>query len=220
MANRSRSLRRRGARLDSRPRILIVCEGSATEPGYFSDLRQIAHVRAVEVVVDDASGVPKTLVERAVVRKKASERDARRAGDINLRFDEVWCVFDVDAHPRLDEALQQAAANGIRVALSNPCFELWVLLHFQDQRGFIDRHSAARACRRHLPRYEKHVTYRELAEHYDLAVQRAEALVAWQETRGCVGDNPTTFVHRLTERLHSLGRDSVLAQIRRHSSSG
>lgn len=84
-------------------------------------------------------GVPKTLVERATEMKKAGEREANTKKDEYLRYDEVWCVFDIDDHPKIADARQQARDNGIDLAISNPCFELWVLLHFQDQRAHISR---------------------------------------------------------------------------------
>ena len=56
--------------------------------------------------------------------------------------DQIWCVFDADQHPNIPEALALAAEHNIHVTLSNPCLEVWFLLHFGDQNGFIDRHAA------------------------------------------------------------------------------
>ena len=70
-------------------------------------------------------GEPKALVQRAVEKKKDAERLARSQKDSNLRYDQVWCVFDIDEHRLIPEAKQQAVANGIELAISNPCFELW-----------------------------------------------------------------------------------------------
>jgi len=47
-------------------------------------------------------------------------------------FDTVWCVFDVDDHSRLAEAVAQAEEFGFNVAISNPCFEVWLIWHFED----------------------------------------------------------------------------------------
>lgn len=213
---RSDVLRRRKPRMERRDRILIVCEGRATEPGYFRSLRHELRAGPIVIKIDDESGVPKTLVERAVEMKKEAERDAKREGDSNLRYDEVWCVFDVDTHPNLPAALQQAAANRISVALSNPCFEIWILLHFRDYRAALDSSQAAKhECGEHLPRYDGHITYAELKDKYQVAVDRAKALNAWQETCGNAGGNPSTNVHKLTERLHSLGRSAFLAALDR-----
>jgi RloB-like protein len=208
-------LRRRGARVERRDRILIVCEGHATEPDYLRSLRHDLRAGPVVIKINDDSGVPKTLVERAVELKKEAEKDAKRNGDSNLRFDEVWCIFDVDTHPNLSAALQQAASNGINVALSNPCFELWILLHFQDQRANINSKAAGSACRKHLPRYQKHITYAELKDQYQSAVDRARALEAWQRSRDNAGGNPSTSVHTLTERLQSLGTRVLLTALDR-----
>jgi hypothetical protein len=207
---RSDVLRRRRPRLERRDRVLIVCEGHATEPDYFRSLRHELRAVPIAIKINDKSGVPKTVVERAVQLKKDAERDAKRERDSNLRYDEVWCVFDVDTHPNLPAALQQASANGIQIALSNPCFELWILLHFEDHRAHIDPKGASHACRRHLPNYQKHITYSELKAKYPEAVDRAKALDAWQKSRGNAGGNPSTSVHTLTERLRGLGKNVLL----------
>lgn len=85
--------------------------------------------------------VPLTLVKMA----KAAKDDPRND------FDEYWCVFDVEwpiNHPNLAEALDLAHGNGIQVAVTNPCFELWLILHFQNQRAWIDNDAARRLRRR------------------------------------------------------------------------
>ena len=148
--------------------------------------------------------------------KREAQREAKRQRDVNLEYDEVWCVFDVDEHPHLTEALDQAQANGIGVALSNPCFELWILLHFQDQRAHIERHKLQSLCREHLPDFVKVAAYSDLRDRYDAAVGRAEALAKWQEEQGRTHANPSTGVHSLTERLRAFGRATLLRDIDRH----
>jgi len=178
---------------------LIVCEGTKTEPGYFEDLRQ-RYRRVVEVELSPG-GVPKTLVERAVEMKR--DADAKAAKDENERYDEVWCVFDVENHPKINDAKQQARDNGIKLAISNPCFEIWVLLHFQDQRAHISPTQLRAACRKHIPGYQKELPVERLSPLYSEAVARAVALDAWQGQQGDgrKGANPSTGVHELTERI-------------------
>jgi|SRR5580704_1411691 hypothetical protein len=141
------------------------------------------------------------LVQRAVQEKNSAEQDARRRKDQNLMYDEIWCVFDIDEHPFLAEAKQQALDNNINTAVSNPCFELWVILHFQEQRAFIDRHAARHLCRTYLPRYEKRLPCADLFPRYEDALRRASELEQWHRSRGTTGDNPSTGVHRLTEKI-------------------
>ena len=209
----SRKLARRRPQLAVRPRMLIVCEGEKTEPGYFDDLKRHLRISLVEIVIDDRSGVPKTLVERAVEMKRTASREARSARDKSLAFEEVWCVFDIDSHPNLPDARQQAEAHEIRLAVSNPAFELWVLLHFQNQSAFIERKPALRLCEKHLPGYSKAPTYQELERGYASAVSRAQSLDAQHARDGTLGANPSTAVHVLTQRLHEHSRASHLARV-------
>jgi hypothetical protein len=197
-------LRRRRPFRNPLPRILIVCEGTRTEPGYFSALHHTERIPIVLVI--SPGGVPKTLVERAVELKNAAEKDARSREDENLLYDHVWCVFDIDEHPAVLDAKQQARDNGIDLAISNPCFELWILLHFQDQRAHIDRAVVQRQCAKYLPDYEKKVPFNKLHPKYDEAVQRALALDAWQQTRRAEGSNPSTGIHKLTEKIKGFGQ--------------
>jgi hypothetical protein len=62
-------------------------------------------------------------------------------------IDEIWCVFDVEwprNHPGLKEAVDRARGNGINLAISNPCFELWLILHFQDLTRWSDNDDVRR----------------------------------------------------------------------------
>lgn len=199
---RSSDLRRRRARRSPFPRFLIVCEGEKTEPGYFRHLRISAKI-PIDLHLE-GPGKPKSLVEKAVELKREAEKRAHSQRDSTLLFDEVWCVFDIDEHPFVPEARQQAQDNQIFVAVSNPCFELWVLLHFEDQRKHIGRHAVQSRCRQHLPGYNKDLPCDKLMPGREEALRRAEDLWKWQEGRGNVGGNPSTDVYRLVRKLLSL----------------
>jgi hypothetical protein len=187
-----------------------------TEADYFGLKRQEEHLRLVEILLDAEGGVPKTVVERAAEKKKTALREARRMKDATRAYDEVWCVFDVDEHPNLEEAKIQARDNGINLAISNPCFELWMLLHFQDQTANEHRHEIQRLCGTCIPRFEKRLgedIYQILAERYRDALRRAVALDKWHLARGTDGENPSTRVYRLTERLAEVGNEQQLQRI-------
>jgi hypothetical protein len=197
--SQNEKLRRRLPRREVFPRVLIVCEGIRTELGYFRALRHIERI-PIELEIF-AGGTPKTLVGVAVKRKKEAELQAKRSRDPNSSCEQVWCVFDVDEHPYLAEAKQQAADNGIQVALSNPCFELWVLLHFRDQRAYIEREKVQRECRKHLPGFDKRLPCEVLLDKSESALTRSKDLDSWQRSRGNSEGNPYTGVFILVERL-------------------
>jgi hypothetical protein len=214
MARRRDELRRRKHFTEPRPHILVCCEGQVTEPSYFNGLKREGHNNLLHVEVKPGGLAPKTLVDYAVDLKRAAEKKARGQRDDNLKYDEVWCVFDVDAHKHLLDAKQKAEVHGINMAISNPCFELWLLLHFQDQRPHIERHQVQSLCRGHMPRYIKEVPFALVVPHHQEAVGRAVALDKWQQEQDRPGGNPSTGVHRLTEQIMKLGREEQLKKHR------
>lgn len=205
MASNRRNRHRRAARStpwrDPKPRILCVCEGMVTEPEYLNAFTTFHRNPRVQVVIDPGEGVPRTLVEKAKQRKQAAEKEARRQHDNNLAFDEVWCVHDIDEHPKLDEARVMAHDNGIKLAVSNPSFELWLILHFRDNPGAQHRDRMAAILRNFLPEYDKHVEFKRFAPGYKDAVARAHRLDQMADEDGETGRNPTTGVWRLTESI-------------------
>ena len=197
--------KRRGPRRAPKRRILIVCEGRVTEPVYFQAFKDEARNPLVHVAVESSAGRAYAVVSTAIARRSEAESEAKRERDQTLRWDEVWAVFDVDDHPKLDEARMLAAANEIELAISNPCFELWALLHFQDQRAHIERHKARAALQEHLPGYDKSPDFTKMHAGYADATRRARALDDEAAQHADPGRNPTTGVYRLTESIRAGG---------------
>lgn len=195
--DRKRKPSRRQPYRETLPLILIVCEGKRTEPDYFKGLIRIVRNPRVRIEIADVQGVPLTLV-----------RAAKKLKDGNPAFDSVWCVSDVDEHP-FPEAIQMARDNGLRVALSNPCFELWLLLHFRESPGMKHREKVASMLAEYMPGYEKAINFAKskLADGYDAAVQRAKRISASMELAGDEMRNPSTGVYRLTELMHARSED-------------
>lgn len=123
--------------------IRVLTEGRVTERDYLKILEK----QNLQIKIDLAeSGMaPLTLVQRARQHTKRSKRAKHRTGSPD--FDEIWCVFDVDDHPNVRQAQQEARDSHIRTVISNPCFELWLLLHKQDQTAHIDRRDLQKKCR-------------------------------------------------------------------------
>lgn len=110
-------------------RHLVVCEGTRTEPRYFTGLKRAlgeANGRKVEIKVVGSGLHTIDLFDFAQewCRKSANT------------FDHVWIVYDRDYFPaeefdlverRCDATLGQSTFHAL---WSNPCFEIWLLLHF------------------------------------------------------------------------------------------
>jgi hypothetical protein len=122
-----------------------VCGGEVTEPGYFNGLKQAYRNAAVQVCVKTKGVDPASLVSYAA-SVQAMHPDT---------FDEVWCVVDVDEFD-LAAAKQLAADLDVQLAVSNPCFEVWLLLHFAQCRAAVQSPTAAiRKLKQHVPDYSK-----------------------------------------------------------------
>ncbi len=190
-----------GKSKDPKRRILVVCEGAVTEPQYIKGFERWCRNSVVEVEIADKHGVPLTLVNIAKVEKDRAAKRAKREKDDNLCYDEVWCAFDVDEHPKLNEARQLAEAHDIELAISNPCSELWLWLHFREQPGAQGRDDIQRLLRDPLPGYDKHLDFSMLQAGYTNAVARARRLDEDAERMDEAGRNPSTGFYRLTESI-------------------
>ncbi len=182
----------------AKPRqICVFTEGKATEPDYIQHWSR-EHRQTVKVVIDKFHGGPLQLVDRAIKRRTSEQHEARRGR--GEAFDEYWCVFGRDEHQNFDLAVIRAVSNGIGIAHSNPCIELWFMLHFSDQTSFIDRHDAQRASKKLLG-CEKRLTpqaLKELQAEFCTARCRAQALNNKHHLDGSAPrSNPSSDVWRL-----------------------
>jgi hypothetical protein len=198
-----RDFRRRKAKRIPKFRILVVCEGLVTEPDYIRKFQHHVRNPRVHVEVPKTSGAPITVVQKAQELREEAARLAAQERDENLKFDSVWAVFDVDSHTTLEEALQQAEGQEIEVALSNPCFELWALLHLEDERAHVERHVLASRMRGHFPGYQKLLPFESLISGYNEAVLRASSLEEEARHHGDARRNPSTAIYRLTELIRT-----------------
>lgn len=161
----------------------------------------------VIVTVDDFHGTPLQLVETAAAQRFADLRAAKRGkGDA---YDQYWCVFDIDEHPYVDQALQFAASSQISVAVTNPCIELWFLLHFEDQTADLHRRKAQEMSSGLLG-FEKVPTAAaliELSARYEDARRRAQALDRKHDLDGSPPrSNPSSSMWCLVDQVR--GPDS------------
>ena len=176
----------------------VLTEGRRTEPDYFIVWRR--RNARVHLNLADSGMTPDALVRRA---KEHLRGQPRRRADRD--FDEIWCVFDTDEHENLPHAVEDAGQNGIDVAVSNPCFELWLVLHAQEQTAPIDRHGVQRLSNELGLSDGKRIadTARNtLVEAFETAKDRAQAL----DQRHAGNDspprsNPSTDVWRLVDQL-------------------
>jgi hypothetical protein len=178
---------------------LVFCEGRQTEPLYLDALRREAGVRevaAVDLRIEEHKGSNPTTLIRAAITSR--DRAFAHEGEV----DEFWCVFDVEwptNHPGLKEALQLARDNGIDVAVSNPCFEIWLVLHFRDHTAWVDNNGARRLRRDCDGKADKSLDGAAYMPRRADAARRARLLDERHARDGTQfpGNNPSSGMHRL-----------------------
>lgn len=211
-----RFARGRGQQGNPHDRLLVVCEGSKTEPQYFNEIRtarklspKLVHIRGCPRGTD-----PLQIVEAAedLFRQGNNHRDLGRGC-----FDRVYVVFDRDMHQSYRQAIDKAdSLNGrlkndegvlvpfIRVP-SSPCFELWFLLHYEDVGAYMLCADIEKRLKAHEPEYRKGKTgmYGTTKGKLEGASRRAERLEARSSPDST--ELPHTLVHKLVADLQTLG---------------
>lgn len=191
----SRYSRTRAGLKPVKPRIVIATEGTHTERAYFSScLGGNARRYTLEFVQADNASAPRHVLRRM-------ERHLRGAplGE----GDEAWIVVDRDNWPESDLNQISDWARSARnrfLALSNPKFEYWLLLHFEDASGVQSNRDCDERLRKNLPNYEKSTL---VAETFRSSLSTAVERARLRDTPPC-GDWPRTpgsTVYRLVERL-------------------
>lgn len=147
------SLARNKPKVAPRTIFYIYSEGKLTEPDYITNFYQSICDRKKVVLapIVKAAGVPLTLVKNCVEKKAELSRAAKR--NSFEKNNVLWAVFDVDIHPNLDEAIALAEANEIKYIISNPCIEVWGLMHLNVFERPSTRHEAQALLSKAMPGY-------------------------------------------------------------------
>lgn len=196
MARPSSRLKRKKPTLSLKRRMYIFCEDQNAAPQYFTTLH--AASRLFEIVVYPACGVPKTIVDKCLEKKSAFNRNSG---------DEAWAVFDRDAHEDYDASIDRCDASGVGVAVTNPCFELWILLHQERFDKPDDRHQVQKRCSESMAEYDSQRKSLKdafsLISKIEIAEENARWLLQQRTAAGDSRDPPSTTVHVLTARIRS-----------------
>ena len=157
-------------------------------------------------------GVPYTITEKAAARAGELGLDprSRRRKHSFEDHDQVWAVFDRDEHPCFNEAVALCRNHGIGVGRSDPCFELWLILHERDYDQPNDRHAVQAVLRALRPEYDidgaKTPDCDDLIARVDDAERRGEEQLQRRDAEGSPLGNPSTTVGRLTGAIRGAAK--------------
>lgn len=164
---------------------LVICEGE-TEVSYIN-LLKTWYKSPIRIVLH----IEGTKITQSLVEKRKKELKISQWDKVN-----TFLMYDMDVQA-INEKLQKCKSE---LLLSNPCFEIWLLLHAKDQKTAISSDTLIKELKKsaHVWKsYTKSVftdTQKAfLKNNTDVAVARAKELHEFQ--------NPSTGIYKLIEML-------------------
>lgn len=174
---------------------LIATEGTKTEPNYFAIFNEETSVVRVKCLIGGiGKNAPSQVLKRIQVHiKKETIKSS----------DEAWLVIDKDrwTNEQLKELHEWSKKQkNYGLALSNPKFEYWLLLHYEDGNGISSPRDCTERLKRWIPNYDKGIDIRKITrQQINYAIQRAKTrnqppCMDWPQTIG-------TTVYLLIEKI-------------------
>jgi len=178
--------------------IRIYTEGTKTEPNYFGAIRDELRLPEIHIDIQGTSRSTMSLVDYVICEKESDKEDT-----------EWWVVFDRDDHEHFNASIEKARANGIQVAYSNECFELWFVLHFEFLQSSIGRDNfPAKLSKLIGQKYGKNTNIYELIKDKEAtAIRNAKRLDVEYDRANIdqpLARDPSTTVCQLVEALRKL----------------
>ena len=195
MPPKRRPIRRRIPKLRYKKLFAVATEGTKTEPQYFDIFRNKDSIIQVRCLKRNRGNSPLRVLRQLKEHLKHERLRPR---------DEAWIVVDKDQWT--DEQLMQLfdwsqSADGYGFALSNPKFEYWLLLHFEDAPGVVSSRQCSDRLRRHLPNFDKAVdTSKFSSQSIENAIERAKQ----RDNPPCADwprSPPGTTIYKLVESI-------------------
>ena len=195
MPQKRRKFQRSLGELPYKKLFVLAVEGVKTEPQYFGIFNNQQSVIRVSCLKSRHGSSPLHVLKRM-------EDHLRQ---VELRStDEAWLVVDKDQWT--DEQLVQLhdwaqTGENFGFALSNPKFEYWLLLHFEDGNDIASARDCTERLKRHLTDYDKGIDGRKFTnERIEAAIRRARLrdnpkCIDWPRSLG------GTTIYRLVEKL-------------------
>jgi hypothetical protein len=194
--------------------ILVGTEGkNKTETIYFKGLNK--HLDGY--VIRFASGNdtdPLKIVKNTLKSAGKNYEDL----DFN-RGDMAFSVFDTDTDKSkqslIDAAIEYGKQHNVEVVLSNPCFEVWYLQHYQNQtKRFNNSNDVIDELHRYISSYKKSDDlFNQLWPNTNYAIDNCKRLMKYHDNnlvkQRSIERNPSSEVYMILEKLCSKKEENI-----------
>jgi RloB-like protein len=210
MARKLSELKRRKPFIAERQRFILICEGEKTEIAYFNALKAQYRGAQISIEYDAPAGVPITIMDK--VKARMGELRQEQRSNPSAKADTVWAVFDRDKHLNVTDAIAGCKGAGAHVAYSNPCFEVWLILHHEDYHAADDHHQVQKRYQKLDPTYDPNGSKTPdcafLMNHVEKAEQFGENQCKRREEEDTPFGRPSTTVYKLTRAIRAAAEAS------------
>lgn len=197
MMERMFSEKKRGSSVRrQKPLLLLITEGkNVTEKQYFKQFQKQQSSYNIRILTPGSATDPEKMW-------KTLERHWKEYDLSYDRGDRGCVVLDLDCNEgkaRLIKELEMESKIA-KFIVSNPCFEIWFLLHFRySTHSFSDGKELIKELRKLIPGYEKNLEVAGiLSDKLETAMANAQKLTDYYTEMGCqwpsVDCNPRTDV--------------------------
>jgi hypothetical protein len=169
-----------------RPTFFVFCEGE-TEEAYIKHLRS-----CYRLPIEIDAKITGNRITASYISNYKKQRTTHPK-------DETFLIYDGDIENVVSRLRKIKNAD---LLLSNPCFELWYLLHCMNQTASLSSEECVTKLKSHIKKYIKGNLNADLkgklTENKTKATKRAKSL--------SYGQNPSTLIYRLVEKLDEKNR--------------
>ena len=197
--------------------VLIVCEGTQTEPNYLMELKEHLEIdQAALDIIPSSGSAPSSVLKYA---KEAIEQACVKGNP----YVKVYCVIDKDTHLSYASALadvknfnESSRKNPCKTVLcvipSVPCFEYWILMHYTLSTAVFGtgsqspcQHLISTALRAQVPGYQKaDRTFSKKIIEEKLSIAKQNSAITLRSAVSAGTDDPPTKMHLLIDELEIL----------------
>lgn len=190
MARKQKQLTRVKTHWSQKPLYVIATEGAVTEKIYFSSIFQRKNIRMPILETKSGNSSPDKVFKRLINYKRK----------YNASPDELWLVIDRDYWEleTLKQIAKECKSKGYNLIISNPCFELWLLLHQDKPKQPLTVADCEKELKKMIPSYTKsQYSTENIKEALDLAIKHAKTPDDGKD----IQSPPSTRVFKLVEKL-------------------
>ena len=178
--------------------IHIFCEGKSQD-NYFKQFIAFERIRRANVQIKNS----KKTDSLGMINEVISFQKSKNSSD----GDEIFCVFDIDNtnQKTLRKAVDLSKKHKIKLITSNPCFEYWILCHFEKYSHPIKSNEIITKLKKKFKRYKKGdpELYNSIRGKTNEAIKNVKSTIKDLKKKKKKNQNPHTKIHELIQHLHS-----------------